>query len=151
MAPTLPCGRTLDDRHEEALADANTRKRKDRHMSSRVGHLHRCGAVWAAATVAAVATVAWLLPGLQGAVRAAGTGRLASHPFEDLLVWLCSAAALVATCWLWAVTTLVTLAAARGRAGAGLLGVPDAVRRGVLAACGVALVGGIGAPALATP
>lgn len=120
-------------------------------MTSRANPLPRCAAVWAGTTMTAVVLVAWLLPGVQAAANAVGSGHLAAGQFEDLLVWLCSTAALLATCWLWTVTTLVTLDAARGRTRAGVPGVPDAVRRVVLAACGVALAGGVATPALATP
>jgi len=107
---------------------------------SRAG-LTRCLAVWLAASAVTGGLVLWLLPSL----RIAGAGR----SFDQLLVQLCSAAAIPALCWLWTVTTVVTAQAARGRVAASTPGVPAAVRRIVLAACGVALVGGIAGPAVA--
>ena len=117
----------------------------------RAGGATRCGAVCVAATAASVAVLGWLLPDLAAAVRALAAGDLAGRRFDELLVWLCSVATVAGTCWLWAVTTVVALGAARGRTAQGARGVPAGVRRAVLAACGVALAGGLASPALATP
>ncbi|MCW2844905.1 MAG: hypothetical protein JWN22_2821 [Nocardioides sp.] len=113
--------------------------------------LSRCTAVWASVTTALLALSTWLLPDLAEARDALTGAGLADQPFERLLVWLCSAVALAGACWLWSVITVVTLEAVRGRPHAALPGVPAVVRRAVLAACGVALTGGLAAPALATP
>lgn len=113
--------------------------------------LGRCTAVWAVATVALLALAAWVLPDLEAARHATTGPGLGAEPFDRLLVWLCSAVALVGAAWLWSVTTVLTLLAARGRPHASLPGVPVALRRLVLAGCGVALTGGLAAPALATP
>jgi hypothetical protein len=114
--------------------------------------LPRCLAVWATATAALLTLGAWLLPDLADArdVLMAPAAGLAGQPFERLLVWLCSAVALAGAAWLWSVTSVVTLQAVRGRQ-RDVRGVPVVVRRAVLAACGVALTGGLAAPALATP
>ena len=63
-----------------------------------------------------------------------------------MLVDVCEVALTGCTVWLWLATAVVAGDAARGRA-SGHRGVPDAVRRVVLTACGVALVGALGAPA----
>lgn len=115
------------------------------------GDTTRCLAVCAAATVAAVAVLAWLLPDLATDPRALDARGPAGPRFDDLLVWACSAATVAGTCWLWAVTTLVALGAARGRTGPSAPAVPAGLRRAVLAACGVALAGGLASPAVASP
>ncbi|GCD91631.1 LysM peptidoglycan-binding domain-containing protein [Nocardioides sp. LS1] len=99
----------------------------------------RCATVWLLATTAAAGLVALLLPLALPMAGAASHGDLAGRPFDDLLVGLCAAVAVPATCWLWAITTLATLEAARGVSHA----VPRGVRRVVLVACGVALTGGL--------
>jgi nucleoid-associated protein YgaU len=93
--------------------------------------------VWLLATCGLVLLLRWLLPGL-----APVTG------FAPALVDLMSALGAVATTWLWLITGLTTLDAARGRAQRDRAGVPTGVRRLVLAACGVAVVAsGVALPA----
>ena len=97
----------------------------------------RCGAVWAATTLGAAALLPWLTAGLPTA------------PPDDVvagLVACCTAAAVGCVAWLWVLTTLVVLEVLRGRP-TGRTGVPPAVRRWVLVACGVSLAGGLLAPA----
>jgi hypothetical protein len=109
----------------------------------------RCAIVWAGVTgVAVVLVLAGLLPVLTEATLVAEAGDLGAAGFDSLLVWGCAAAATAVTCWLWLVATLVTLDAARG-VPAARRGVPVALRRAVLVLCGVALTGGLAAPALA--
>jgi LysM repeat protein len=112
----------------------------------------RCLFVWSAAAAALGALGAWLLPDLleaRAALASAGPAFLAGLAFDEVLVWLCELALLASAGWLWLVTGLVALDAARGRV-RGRRGVPAAVRRVVLAACGAALVGGtLAAPASA--
>ena len=101
--------------------------------------LLRAATVWATATVAAAGLIAWLAP--------AATGPHGSGP--GFGGWLVAGSGLVgALCvtWLWVLTTAVVVDAVRGRA-APRTGVPGAVRRIVLAACGAALAGGLLAPA----
>lgn len=100
--------------------------------------------VWLCIT-AGVAALAWgLLPvelSLQGS-------------FDELLVRLCSWALLACGGWFWAASTAVVASVLTTRTGTEprpLRGVPGPVRRLVLLLCGVALTGGIAAPALATP
>lgn len=100
--------------------------------------LHRCLAVWLVVT-AATAALGWLL--LPAALAPASR-------FDEVLVRLCAVAGTLAAAWLWAVTTAVTLEARHGRS---RLPVPAAVRRLLLAACGVAVVAGLAAPAGAAP
>jgi hypothetical protein len=100
--------------------------------------VHRCLAVWLVATAAAAALVGALLPvALAPATR-----------FDDVLVRACAAVGTVVAGWLWAVVTVVAVEARRGRSA---VPVPASVRRLLLAACGVALVTGLAAPAGATP
>ncbi|HEU4811491.1 MAG TPA: hypothetical protein VFT00_05080 [Nocardioides sp.] len=115
--------------------------------------LPRCAAVWLTTTAGALALGAWLLPDLGDAHRALTGSGLPGPSFDRLLLWLFAAAALAAAGWLWTVTTVVTLEAALGRSPdpAGGRGIPVGLRRLVLTACGVAVIGGLSAPALATP
>ena len=99
--------------------------------------LGRAATVWAAATFAAAGLVAGLATVATGA-RAPGFGG-----------WLVAGSGLVgALCvtWLWVLTTAVVVDAVRGRT-TPRTGVPGAVRRIVLAACGAALASGLLAPA----
>lgn len=101
----------------------------------------RCLAVGAGATTGWGLLVAWLLP----VVLAPGAGT-----FDATLVRACAAVAVLAAGWLWLAGVLTVLDALRGR-GRYAVGAPTALRRVVLAACGVALTGGVMAPAQATP
>jgi len=107
--------------------------------------LTRCLVVGAGAgaTAGCGLLVGWLLP---AALSSSG-----SATFDAALVRVCAALGVVAACWLWVATLTTVLAALRGRAYAA--GVPTPLRRAVLAACGVALTGGLVAagPAQATP
>lgn len=111
----------------------------------------RCLAVWVVATLAAAALTRGFLPDLAAARAALASGRAAELPFDLVLAWCCSAAALVCTAWLWVLTTLVAAGAARGAGHRSPRGVPAPLRRVVLAACGVAIAGGVAGPALAVP
>lgn len=111
----------------------------------------RCLTVWFLVSGGLGLLVVFLLPDLGAAQRALATAGLAGQPFDRLLAWLCAAVAVAGCAWLWAVTTAVTAAAARGRAHRPVPGVPAPLRRVLLTACGVALAGGIAGPALATP
>jgi hypothetical protein len=111
----------------------------------------RCLAVWLGATAALGVLACLLLPDLAAVHHAVATGNLPGQPFERLLEWSCAGVAAVGAAWLWTVTTLVTVEAARGGGRRPVRGVPAPLRRLVLAACGVALTGGLTTPALATP
>ena len=111
----------------------------------------RCLAVWLGATAVLGALACLLLPDLAAAHRAVATGGVTGQPFERLLEWLCAGVAAVGAGWLWLVTTLVALEAARGGATRPVRGVPAPLRRLLLLACGAALSGGLAAPAVATP
>lgn len=104
-----------------------------------MSNVGRCVAVWGAATAAAALLVAWLLPGSVAAVSADPGG------FIDWLVAGCAWAAAGGAVWLWVLTTWVVADALRGRPARAA--VPSAVRRVVLAACGLALAGGLVVPA----
>jgi hypothetical protein len=89
------------------------------------------------ATTVAAGLVALLLP----AAVPTGPG------FLPLLVAGCAAVGSLATAWLWVPTLLVVHDVLRGRTVRD--GVPRAVRRVVLAACGLSLAGSLAAPAYA--
>lgn len=111
----------------------------------------RCLAVWLVSS-GTVGVLLWLLlPDLAATHEAVTSASLADQSFERLLEWWCALVATAGGAWLWVVTTLVTLQAARGRAHRPVRGVPAPLRRLVLAACGAALTAGVCAPALATP
>src|SRR4051794_1565998 len=93
-------------------------------------------AVAAGATLGQLALVAWLLPLAQPVVESEPAASL-----DQLLVRACAGAALAAGTWLW-LGTLLTVATGRGD-GASARALPASVRRAVLAACGLALVGGL--------
>ena len=107
------------------------------------GSLPRCLAVLTGTTAAAVALVAWQLP----TATSPGTSR-----FDDALVRICAALAVPVVGWLWLGMVVTVVGAVRGRP-SGRAGVPAPLRRVVLAACGVALTGGLlaSAPVEATP
>jgi LysM repeat protein len=99
----------------------------------------RCVAVWCAATVGAAGLVTWSL-----SVALAGPG----ESFDTALVCGCAAAVAAATCWLWVVTTVVTVDALRGLATA-RRGIPAAVRSALLVLGGAVLAGGLASPVVA--
>lgn len=104
--------------------------------------LPRCLTVAATATTACAVLVSWLLPSVVAADAAT---------FDAALVRWCAALAVLAAGALWVGVVATVLAALRGRDGYAA-GVPAPLRRAVLAACGVALAGGLAvAPSQATP
>jgi nucleoid-associated protein YgaU len=94
----------------------------------------------------AAVLLACLLPDVGALAEDARTGAVAGQPFDDVLVSACEVALVVCTVWLWLSTVAVTAGAANGDDPAPR-GVPRVWRRLVLAACGVALAGGLAAPA----
>lgn len=90
--------------------------------------------VWVTATALAALLVGWLAA---GAVPV-GPG------FLDWLVAGCSGVGVAVCGWLWVLVSLVVVDELRGRPARH--GVPVAVRRAVLALCGLALAGGLAAP-----
>lgn len=104
--------------------------------------------VWCLLTAATAAVVTLAV----AAVHDALAGLLAAGPapaFDDLLVGACAAVALVAAPWCWIVTTVLVLDAVRGRDRTPP-GCPAALRRWVLAACGVAILSASAVPATAS-
>lgn len=104
----------------------------------------RCLAVWLGVTalVAGAATV--LVPDVR---------RPAPAAFDQLLARVAAWVILACAAWAWAATSAVVLEAARGVDTSGQVvrvpGVPAAVRRLVLSACGAAVVAGLTGPAFA--
>lgn len=102
----------------------------------------RCLTVWLTATAAAAGLEAWLLPvASQGPADAA---------FDDLVVRLCAAVAVLGIAWLWSATSVTVLEALRDGTRP-TRGVPHVVRRWVLAACGAGLAAGLLAPSVTAP
>ena len=99
-------------------------------------------AVWLLVTLGCAAVVRWL---------AADLAELSSsRTFDALLPQLAALAVAGCAVWFWWVTTWTTVGAARGLVRAAP-GCPRPLQRAVLAACGLALAGGVSlsAPALA--
>jgi hypothetical protein len=106
----------------------------------------RCLLVLLTATLGVAALVAGLMPDVMAFATAVRSGAVAGEPFDEVLVHGCEVALAGCAAWLWLSTVVVTRDAVRGRTSRHR-GVPGAVRRVVLSACGVALVGALGAPA----
>ena len=106
----------------------------------------RCLLVLLTVTAGVAALVTGLLPDVLALLSAVRSGTVAGEPFDEVLVRGCEVAVAGCAVWLWLATLVVTRDAARGRM-RGHCGVPRAWRRLVLTACGVALVGAVGAPA----
>lgn len=97
--------------------------------------------VWLAVTTAAGASAG----AVPGAWRAAPPAAGSAATVDEVVVAVCATGLAVGLAWLWVITTTTALALLTGRRVRG----GGAVRRLVLAACGVAVVAGIGAPAVA--
>jgi hypothetical protein len=102
-----------------------------------MSHLHRtpgrlrCLLIWSGATAALGLLVVTAVPEIQG---------VSDRSFAGLLVGSCALASLPVAGWLWVLTTLVVLEAHAPRRRP-TPGVPVALRRLVLLACGVAVIG----------
>lgn len=107
----------------------------------------RCFLVWLAATAVAGSLLPLSASELARAHSAWVRGAFATAPVDHLLAW--AAAAVLSGCvaWLWVMTSVVTAAAARGAGAADPPGCPAALRRVLLAACGVAVAGSLVVPA----
>ncbi len=117
-------------------------------LGSRGGRI-RCLVVWMAATaglgpVAAVARA----PLARADVSVAALRRT---PLDVALTEVAAIALVGCALWMWVATTAVVADALRGTHGSRLCarGVPTGVRRVVLAACGIALAGGLAQPSYA--
>jgi hypothetical protein len=113
------------------------------------GSRTRCLVVWTAASTCL---------GLVGVGARAGTSHLPltasalrTTPLDTALADLAALTLLTCAAWTWVVTTAVVIEALRGpdHLDAAPRGVPTGVRRVVLAACGVALAGGLVQPSQA--
>jgi hypothetical protein len=110
----------------------------------------RCLVVWSAASAAACGPALVAHSRLSAVVVAPST--LDRLPLDVALVDLAALALLACALWLWAVTTVVVVEVLRHRKVVGeraVRGVPAGVRRVVMTACGVALVGGLAQPSYA--
>ena len=113
----------------------------------------RCLVVWTAASagLGSVVVVARI-----GVACAATRGGLRETPVDVAIAEVATVALLGCALWMWLATTAVVAEVLRGREWTepvvrGVPGVPAGVRRVVLAACGVALVGGLAQPSYAHP
>lgn len=118
-------------------------------MGSRSVTLLRAVGVWTLATLLAATGLWWLWGELSGAVTAVRDGQAHDARLDQLVVWTAAAAATLALGWLWVMTTAVIVTASGGRPARPVPGCPDWLRRAILAGCGLALVSGLGSPALA--
>lgn len=114
-------------------------------MAAQTAPRARCLLVLLAVTVGAGVLLARLLPDVGALVEEARTGAVAGQPFDEVLVAACEVALVVCTVWLWLSTVAVAAGAVNG--GPAPRGVPRVWRQLVLAACGVALAGGLASPA----
>lgn len=104
----------------------------------------RCVAVWLGVTVAVAAGMCLVTDPAMAALAEPWP----RHSFDAVLVRGAAVAAVLAGAWVWLVTTVAVAEVVRG--GARLPHAGGPVRRLVLAACGVALVGaGVASPATA--
>jgi hypothetical protein len=111
------------------------------------GSRSRCLVVWTATTLG----LGWAGTVIRPLLRpvALDLPSVARTPLDVALTELAAVTLLGCALWLWVVTTVVVAEALRGADPSGLAarGVPVGVRRLVLAACGVALAGGLAQPA----
>jgi len=115
------------------------------------GSAWRCFLVWSMATVAAALVAIGAATAALPTLSAFRAGTIDALPFDRALTGLAATALLGCAVWGWVATSATVLEAARGaQLGAPAWRLPTCVRRVVLAACGVALVGGVASPAVAT-
>ena len=121
------------------------------------GSWWRCLLVWLVTDVAVGVPGALALrvlrPGWSALLSEHGAG-LDRVPLDTALASLAAGALVICAGWAWLAVTVEVVAAARRRVrveATGACCLPDGLRRVVLGACGVALAGGISAPALADP
>jgi hypothetical protein len=114
------------------------------------GSAWRCFLVWSVATVGAVLVVVETATVASPTWSAVHSGTLDALPLDGALSGLAATVLLACAAWAWIATTATVLAAARGVQSGAVWRLPTGVRRMVLTACGVALVGGLTSPALAT-
>jgi hypothetical protein len=114
------------------------------------GSTGRCLLVWVMATLVTGLVVAGSADVANATWSPAAAGGLDALPLDDALTGLAATALLACALWAWLVTGVTVLEAWHGvRSGRARRHVPSGVRRVVLAACGVALVGGLASPAVA--
>lgn len=107
----------------------------------------RCVTVWSAATATAALVARPVASRAGSGWSAVRDGAIDRLPLDQALVSLAATALVGCLLWAWLAVSVVVLEAARGAAGEraspgrGPWKVPESVRRLVLVACGVALVG----------
>ena len=111
----------------------------------------RLGAVWLAAIAAATALAALAAPDAIAAVTAVRSGGAPAAGFGGWVVWGAAGTASLCAAWFAVVATLVLGSALTGAAPAGGPWCPPWLRRGLLAAGGLALAGVVAVPAGAEP
>ncbi|MEI2811197.1 MAG: LysM domain-containing protein [Nocardioides sp.] len=107
-------------------------------MTLQARSLGRTVLVWLATTTASASAALIAIPALHPAT---GGGS-----FAGLLTQCCGAVLLVMAGWFWLTSTAVATSVLAGRAHQRVLGCPDALRRGLLLACGVAVTGALSVP-----
>ena len=115
-------------------------------QAQRSAPLTRCLLVLLLVTAGVAAVLTVLLPDLLELGAAVRGRTLGDSPFDQVLVEVSELAVAGCAAWLWSATAVVATDAARGRTSPHPC-VPRALRTAVLTACGVALLGGLGAPA----
>jgi nucleoid-associated protein YgaU len=111
----------------------------------------RLGAVWLAAMAAATGLALLAAPDAIAAVTAVRSGGAVAAGFGRWVVWGAAGAASLCAAWFAVVASLVLGSALTGAAPAAVPGCPPWLRRGLLAAGGLALAGAVAAPAGAEP
>lgn len=121
-------------------------------MIARSRNHARCLLVWASLTALVLPAQVLALDDLLSATVVLEHQAVATQRFDQLLVWLCSGLVVGCGAWWWLASSLVVLDTARGRVGSRQWGCPAILRRWLLIACGVAVVGSVAAaPAYAVP
>lgn len=113
-------------------------------MDARSRNHARCLLIWASLTALVSVAQVLALDALFSTSDALQRGGLGAQRFDQLLVGWCAMLMVGCGAWSWAAGSLVVLDAARGRIGSRPLGCPAVLRRGLLLACGVAVVGSVG-------
>ena len=115
-------------------------------QAQRATSLTRCLLVLLLVTAGVAAVGSWLLSDLLELGALVRRGAVGDRPFDEVLVEVSELAVTGCAAWLWSATAVIASDAARGRTSPRRC-VPNALHAALLAAFGVALLGGLGAPA----